>query len=223
MKRIIEMHHEGKSIREIVRTLGVARNTVRAYLRDPGLRQPAKRPKRPSALDPFTGYIKERIAAGVFNCVVLPREIRAQGYAGGYTILKDFVKPFREIRQSAAESRFETPPGLQAQVDWGKVKYQTADGRTRSLWVFAMVFGWSRAIYVEFVERADVATFIRCHINAFTRYGVPGHCLYDNAKAVVLGRDENGEPLWNQKFLDFAAHFGQNGHRFRFKMDGHSG
>ena len=82
------------------------------------------------------------------------------------------------------------------------------NGRIRSLWVFAMVLGWSRAIYVEFVERADVATFIRCHINAFARYGLPRHCLYDNAKVVVLSRDENGEPVWNQRFLDFALRLG---------------
>ncbi len=208
MKRIIEMHHEGKSIREIVRTLGVARNTVRWYLRNPGLRHQGKRAKRPSKLEPFTDYIKKRLAAGVFNCVVLLRELRAQGYTGGSTILKDFVKPFREIRRNTAVVRFETAPGEQAQVDWGKVKYRTADGRTRSLWVFVMTFGWSRAIYVEFVERADVATFIRCHINAFARYGRPRHCLYDNAKVVILGRDENGDPIWNQRFLDFTLRLG---------------
>ncbi|MGE5528553.1 MAG: hypothetical protein ACM3X6_05360 [Patescibacteria group bacterium] len=80
MKRIIELHHKGKSIREIVRTLGIARNTVRWYLRNPGLRHPGKKAERPTKLEPFTGYIKERLAAGVFNCVVLLRELRTQGY-----------------------------------------------------------------------------------------------------------------------------------------------
>ncbi|MCX7635141.1 MAG: helix-turn-helix domain-containing protein [Syntrophales bacterium] len=95
MKQIIELYRAGHSIREIVRRLGVARNTVRWYLRNPGLCQRA-RGKRPSKLDPFTDYLKERLAAGVFNCVVLLRELRERGYTGGYTILKDFVKPFRE-------------------------------------------------------------------------------------------------------------------------------
>ena len=54
-----------------------------------------------------------------------------------------------------------------------------------------MILGWSRAIYVEFVRRADVVTFIRCHLNAFDYFGgVPRRCLYDNAKLVVLGRDD---------------------------------
>ena len=34
------------------------------------------------------------------------------------------------------------------------------------MWAFVMVLGWSRAIYVEFVRRADTANFIQCHVNA---------------------------------------------------------
>ena len=72
-----------------------------------------------------------------------------------------------------------------------------------------MVLGWSRAIYVEFVRRADVATFIRCHLNAFDYFGgVPRRCLYDNAKVVVLGRDDDGRAQWNERMLDFARRVG---------------
>ena len=56
-----------------------------------------------------------------------------------------------------------------------------------------------------FTRRADVATFIRCHINAFEYFGgVPRRCLYDNAKVVVLERDEEGRHEWNSRMLDFA-------------------
>ena len=72
-----------------------------------------------------------------------------------------------------------------------------------------MVMGFSRAIYVELVHRADVATFIRCHINAFEFFGgVPRRCLYDNAKVVVLERDEEGRHTWNSRMLDFARRVG---------------
>lgn len=71
-----------------------------------------------------------------------------------------------------------------------------------------MVLSWSRAMYVEFVRKADVATFIRCHVNAFKQLGIPRRCLYDNAKVVVLGRTEAGQPMWNQRFLDFALRLG---------------
>ena len=59
-----------------------------------------------------------------------------------------------------------------------------------------MVLGWWRAIYVEFVRRADVATFMGCHLRAFEYFGsVPRRCLYDNARVRIaekLGRLPNG-------------------------------
>ena len=72
-----------------------------------------------------------------------------------------------------------------------------------------MVIGYSRAIYLEIVRRADVATFITCHLNAFEYFGgVRKRCLYDNAKVVVLGRDANGDPEWNRRMLDFSLRLG---------------
>ena len=62
---------------------------------------------------------------------------------------------------------------------------------------------------MEFVRRADVATFIRRRLNAFDYFGgVPGRCLYDNANVVVLGRDDDGRAQWNGRMLDFARRVG---------------
>ena len=105
--------------------------------------------------------------------------------------------------------RFETAPGEQAQVDWGSLSYLGEDGRRHSVWVFVMTMGWSRACYVELVRRADTASFIQCHVNAFEYLGgVPRRCLYDNAKVVTLGRDEEKRPIWNRRMLDFAMRVG---------------
>jgi transposase len=49
--------------------------------------------------------------AGVWNAVVLLRELRERGYAGGYTILTDWLRPQREAAYGIAVRRFETPPG----------------------------------------------------------------------------------------------------------------
>lgn len=195
-------------MRSIARTLGISRNTVRKYLRSPGLPQASPRPRRASKLDPYEVYLRQRVADGVSNCSLLLRELGERGYTGGYSILKEFVKPFRRRQQVKATMRFETEPGEQAQVDWGRFRYLTPDGQSRRAWAFVMVLSWSRAMYVEFVPRADAATFIRCHLKAFERLGIPRKCLYDNAKVVVLHRDEAGEPVWNQRFLDFALRLG---------------
>ncbi len=209
MKQVYSLHAQGRSIRSIAGELQISRNTVRKYVRAPGVPRQKPRPKRQSLLEQFKPYIQKRLSDGLDNCVVLLRELKHQGYVGSYTILKDYVKPFRLRNLSPATMRFETEPGEQAQVDWGSVKYTTPDGRSHRLWVFVMVLGWSRAIYVEFVNHADVATFIRCHLNAFEALGgIPERCLYDNAKTVVLKRDEDGTPQWNTRLLDFALRLG---------------
>lgn len=209
VKSLFDLRCQGQSIRGIAATLGISRNTVRKYLRAPEIPKPKPRPKQPSKLEPFVPYIQQRLSEGVDNCVVLLRELKGQGYTGGYSILKDYVKPFRRPRISEATMRFETLPGEQAQVDFGLCKYTTPDGKVHRIWVFVMVLSWSRAIYVEFIARADVATFIRCHINAFRKFGgMARRILYDNTKNVVLERDENGNPVWNARFLDFALRMG---------------
>ena len=116
--------------------------------------------------------------------------MRAIGYEGSYTILAYYMRPRRCSRQPRATVRFDTGPVEQAQVDWGSFTYVDQEGRQRRLWAFVMVLGWSRTIYVEFVRRADTASFIRCHINAFGYLGgVPRRCLYDPPKA-----DQGGDP-----------------------------
>ena len=209
MKEMYEMKGAGRSIRGIARELGVSRNSVRRYLRSPGVPKEKPRRRRASKLDPYTDHIDTRLSESLDNCVVLLRELRALGYNGGYTILKDYVQPRRRRRQPKATVRFETDPGEQAQVDWGSLVYIDEDGRKRRMWAFVMVLSWSRSIYVEFVRRADVATFMRCHVNAFEYFGgVPNRCLYDNAKVVVLGRDAAGRPEWNSRMLDFSLRVG---------------
>ncbi len=204
-----ELHGEGMSIRGMARTLDVSRNTVRRYLRAPGIPQPRPRGPRASKLDPFKRHVDERLASGIDNCAVLLRELRSQGYTGGYTILKDYAKPFRRPHQAKVTMRYETAPGEQAQVDWGLFRYTLPSGGKRRIWAFVMVMSWSRAIYVEFVQRADAATFLRCHAHAFGAFGgMPKRILYDNAKVVVQGRDREGKPVWNERFLDFSLRLG---------------
>ena len=79
-----------------------------------------------------------RLDEGLENCVVLHRELGAQGYDDGYSILKSYVSPRRRRRQPDATMRFETAPGEQAQVDWGSLTYLDQNGRKHRIWVFVM-------------------------------------------------------------------------------------
>ena len=209
VKRLYEMHGEGHSARAIARELGLARNTVLKYPRSPEAMRPNPRQPRGSTLDAYAQHIDRRWAEGLENCVVLLRELRALGYEGAYSTLTEYLRPRRKGGQPEATMRFETAPGEQAQVDWGSLGYVGADGKKHRIWVFVMVLGWSRACYAELVRKADTATFIQCHVNAFEYLGgVPRRCLYDNAKVVTLGMDGEGQVAWNLRMLDFARRLG---------------
>ena len=209
VKEIYEKKGTGCSILGIADGLGIARNTVRRYLRTPDVMRPRPRAPRGSKLDPYVEYVDRRMSEGLENCRVLQRELRALGPEGKYTILADYLRPRRRSRQPKATMRFDTGPGEQAKVDGGSFAYADEAGPQRRLWAFVMVQGWSRAIYVEFVRRADTASFSRCHINAFTYLGgIPRRCLYDNAKVVILGRDQEGRIDWNLRMQDLSLRVG---------------
>ena len=209
MKEIYEMKGAGYSIREIAEELDIARNTVRWYLKDPEAVIPKPRRPRGAKLDPYREFVDRRLSEGLENCVVLLRELEDLGYQGGYSLVKNYVSPRRRRCQVQATVGFETDPGEQAQVDWGSFSYMDETGRRRRLWAFVMVLSWCRAIYVEFVRRADTASFIQCQVNAFDYLGgIPRRCLYDNAKVVTLGRDEEGCTEWNRRMLNFALRLG---------------
>jgi len=184
------LRRQGKSIREIARMLEVSRNTVRRYLRVDGLPR-YEREARPSKLDPYKHYIGERVKAAAPDWIpatVLLREMRALGYLGGYSILKDHLATLRPVAKPEPLIRFETEPGRQMQADFATIRR----GRDR-LAVFIATLGWSRATYVEFVTDERMETLLGCHERAFFYFGgVPREVLYDNMRTVVTARDRYG-------------------------------
>jgi transposase len=61
---ILELHRQGVSVSAIARQLGIDRKTVRTHIAK-GLAAPAysPRPPREHLIDPFTSYLRERLAA----------------------------------------------------------------------------------------------------------------------------------------------------------------
>ncbi len=206
---IHEMVAQGKSIQQIAITLGLARNTVRKYLRNPSAVLPHPRRKRGSKLDPF----KEQIIKWMqedhcYNCETMFPRLQEQGYTGSLSTLKVFVHPLRPPASGHAPViRYETKPGEQVQFDWGEFKYEQ-DGAPRKLYGFTAILCYSRMRFVTFVKRCDTPTMIRCLMEAFEYFGgLPKATLTDRMKSVLL--DMDGKiPRWNPLFSDFTASIG---------------
>jgi transposase len=189
---ILDLHRQGLSVSEIARQSGLDRKTVRRYI-ERGLEPPSYGPRKPRSrlLDPFTGYLRERVKAypGLTGARLL-REVRERGYSGGYTAVTDFLRDVRPVADRHFELRFETPPGEQGQVDFAQFQVVfTDDPETlRVVWLFSMVLGFSRLIWARFVAHQDLATVLRCHVAAFEALGgAPREILYDRMKTAVLG------------------------------------
>lgn len=210
VQEIEELKREGLSVKAISKLTGYDRKTVRKYLRDPQMSPVyGPRPKRPGKLEAFKPYIEERLKAGVWNARVLLRELRERGYAGGYTILKDWLEPQRDSARAVAVRRFETPAGQQAQVDWGHLGGIRMNGEERKLWGFVFTLGYSRAMMAQAGPDQTLGTLLRMHEEAFRQLGgVPEEILYDRMKTVWLKTDERGEIVWHPVFLDFARYWG---------------
>ena len=208
---IEEMRQTGLSVSAISEVTGYDRKTVGKYLlHAEGVPHYSRRSAQPGKLDRHKTYLEGRLKAGVWNAAVLLRELRERSYSGGYTILKDWLQPQRETARVVAVRRFETPPGRQAQVDWGHLGTLELDSIERQLWGFAFTLGYSRMMMMaEAALDQKLGTLLRMHEEAFRQLGgVPGEILYDGMKTVWQELDERGEVVWNPVFLDFSRYWG---------------
>src|SRR4029450_2108136 len=102
---------------------------------------------RPSMVQPYLDYIQHRVMAVDYHAYRIFQELKAQGYAWGYEMVKLAVRPRRAERDRLAEAmgRFETAPGRQAQVDWGST-WADIGGQRMRVQLFVRVLGYSRRL-----------------------------------------------------------------------------
>jgi transposase len=212
---IVQRHQAGESIRAIARALGVSRGTVeralaRVQAQRDGQTAPTAAPaRRGSILDEYEPILRELLAR--YPNLTVERawqELQGRGFRGGYTTVRQRVRLLRPRPAPAPVPRFETGPGVQAQMDYGVYDIDFVREGRRRVCLFSYLLGYSRRQYLRFVETMDLPTTLREHVRAFHHLGgVARVCLYDNFKAVVLRHDADGV-LYNPKFLAFATHYG---------------
>jgi transposase len=205
---------QGASKSALARRLGISRDTLHRWIRSGDLDRdldtvPVRygpRPAVPTKLDAYKAIIEARLAAyPELSAVRLLDEVRAAGYAGGYSQLKAFVRRVRPIPAPAPVIRFETPAGRQAQVDFARFRFPWG-----VRYALLVVLGYSRLLWCRFYARQDMRTLYDGLEAAFHAFGgVPRELLFDQMKAVITRdlRLEGGALVHNAEFLRFAHHW----------------
>jgi transposase len=199
--------HHGLKCSQIAGELSLDERTVFKWLKEKQFR-PRKSTQRSSKLDPFKDDIVRMLENYPLSAVQVLQRIRDDGFDGGYTIVKEYVRKIRPKRANAF-LKLSFAPGECAQVDWGSHGSVSVGDTSRRLSFFVMVLCYSRMMYVEFTVSQTMEHFLACHQNAFHRFGgVPEKIMVDNLKSAVLKRSVGKDPVLNPKYLDFANHYG---------------
>ena len=147
--RIKHLHEQkGLTAVQISRELALDERTVKLWLAAKQF-HPRKAVIRPSLLDPFKDTVVKMIESYQYTAQQVYQRIQEDGYTGGYTVVKKFVRKIRPIRKKAFLT-LAFAPGECAQVDWGSYGSVRVGDTTRRLSFFVMVLCYSRQLYVEF-------------------------------------------------------------------------
>jgi transposase len=195
------------SVRKIARHLRIGRRTIAQYLATPA-RTAAPR-QRASKLDPFKAVIAELLEQDAeASAVVIAQRLRALGFDGGLSILKEHLHSVRINSQAKrAYVRMEPGPGERFEIDWGHFGVLSYQGYARKLYAFCLVECHSRKLYVEFTHSQSFETFVRCHVHAFHYLsGVARELWYDNLATAVAEHDGN-LVRFHPRFLAFAREY----------------
>jgi transposase len=195
------------TVAQTARALGLDARTVAKWA-DVEQFRARKATPRASKLDAFKGQIVRWLDAHPYSAQQIYQRLAEAGYAGGITIVKDYVHRIRP-RQQPAFLKLDFEPGECAQLDWGEFGTVTVGNTRRRLSFFVMVLCYSRRMYLEFTVSQEMEFFLACHENAFAAFGsVPARLMVDNLKSAVLKRLVGAAPVFNPKYLDFSRHWG---------------
>lgn len=227
IRRFRVLHQAGATYAEIARECGCDWRTVRKYLAAEGQVGPPKAPPRagtqPALITPFIGVVESWLRTDIElkASVIHERLVADYGFTGHYQRVKMFVAQARpriaaeldaetENELFGLHRRFETRPGLQAQVDWGDEGDVLAHVGIERVYSFHMVLSYSRDPFCLFTTGTDLATFWDAHRAAFDHFGgVPAQIVYDRTKTVIARHvpPRKAVPLHPQAAA-FAEHYG---------------
>ncbi len=161
--------------------------------------------------DGFEQIIEEKLKTGAPAIAIYNYLRDEKGFTGSYSTIKQYIHDYHRLQQHRAVIRFETTPGLQAQVDWKEsLRFKTKSGDEIKFNVFLLILGFSRLKILMVTESRDRMQVEFCLACAFKKIGgVPREILFDNMRSIIdMARTQYADPVFNQEFLQFAADAG---------------
>ena len=166
-------------------------------------------PRVPSSVEPYRSVVEEFLDQGVEMMTIFDRLQKAYDYTGSYSSIRRFVHGLCPATRRV-NVRVHTPPGQEAQVDFGGAGFllDPVSGQVRRASVFVMTLCFSRHQYAELVFDQKTPTWLALHRRAFEYFGgVPAKIVLDNLKAGVL-RAALHDPVLGEAYRRFAQHYG---------------
>jgi len=207
VRQMRDLVARGWGVKRISRELGLARNTVRRYLRG----APAEVQERPGARCLTDVARSEALSifegAAEGNAVVVARLLAERGIEASVRTVQRAVEERRRGMRAddLASVRFETAPGRQMQIDFGERRVWIADVEVRVHFLVA-VLSHSRRLFVKAFLHERQEQWLDGIAAAFRHFGgVPLEMLGDNARCLVLGRDREAQTvIFNPTYLAFC-------------------
>jgi transposase len=210
---------EHLSIREIARKTGLARNTVREWLRQPEAIEPAY-PKREvvTKLDAYaetlSSWLKTNQHRGKRErrtIHAMYQELTAMGYRGGYGRVAAFARQFYADQSLHGSGRAFVPLKFQLgeafQFDWS-TEYAFVGGLRRRLDLAHTKLCASRAFWLTAYPTQSHEMLFDAHARAFAAFGgIPIRGIYDNMKTAVDKVGRGKARTINARFEAMASHY----------------
>lgn len=198
------LKRKGQANTQIAQTLGITEGAVRYHWRRQGRTDGRKdKPRKADALVPAIEQWLQQQPASPGDGPQRPVNVRAlydwlqseHAYAGSYKSVLRFLRACYPRPRLRPFRRVETPPGAQAQVDWGEFPDIDVGDGPESLYAFVLVLSHSRKEALIWCRRMDQLAWHHGHTEAFRRLGgIPAVLRIDNLKTGVV----QGAGPWGQ-------------------------
>jgi transposase len=174
-----------------------------------GTRSPQPGP-RASACEAYREAIELGLSRGRNARAIWQDLVDQYGFASGYLSVQRFVRKLRGVQAPEARVVITTPPGEEAQVDYGNgpMVRDPDTGKYRRTRLFVMTLGCSRKAVRLLCFRSSSRIWAELHERAFRRLGGATRIVVlDNLREGVLVPDIY-DPTLNPLYRDVLAHYG---------------